>query len=477
MNTLARTLTTLLLTCLPLLAHASNAEALIARHDWHQAARAVLLEAGQEENIDSSLPLVQARAGFVDDALKTIAGLYAGSRPYRLVEVAELPQVSAARREALLGQALDIARQQAERDSTASTGAFMWLALHYCGAGNETQARALLALALEYAHKLDSYDRMIYAMQRSPQHTRSWMIGPVTQALARERENAAFNWLGLAELALKMGDKTQALGFVDQGIEATGQLRDLRKGYVLSQFNLLALKAGRASLPEPLTPYLNMTRLAITGAPDQAYALLAAAPQDGNTNYGARLWPKLIKDASERNDLPTARYFAERPIKQSALEQASAWQQVAQLQWQAHQDFSASYRQAFQALEPAAGTPRSLEDISTLVKLLDLARQAGLKQPEPALLPQAVAMIDHLPADRPSDRIKARLQLLPWLWHQGTRDLATTQALTAYRDLSGYRDSSAATRAELLTEMGVVFSEVAAPSPGVRTSPPAPARP
>ncbi|MCZ4328226.1 hypothetical protein O4H28_18290, partial [Brachybacterium paraconglomeratum] len=90
-----------------LLAHASNAEALIARHDWHQAARAVLLEAGQEKNIDSSLPLVQARAGFVDDALKTIAGLYAGSQPYRLVEVAELPQVSAARREALLGQALD----------------------------------------------------------------------------------------------------------------------------------------------------------------------------------------------------------------------------------------------------------------------------------------------------------------------------------------------------------------------------------
>ena len=477
MNPLARTLTTLLLTCLPLLAHASNAETLIARHDWHQAARAVLLEAGQEKNIDSSLPLAQARAGFVDDALNTIAGLYAGSQPYRLVEVAELPQVSAARREALLGQALDIARQQAERDSTASTGAFMWLALHYCGAGDETQARALLALALEYAHKLDSYDRMIYAMQRSPQHTRSWMISPVTQALARDRENAAFNWLGLAELALKMGDKTQALGFVDQGIEATGQLRDSRNGYVLSQLNLLALKAGRASLPEPLTPYLNMTRLAITGAPDQAYELLVAAPQDGNTHYGARLWPKLIEDASQRNDLPTARYFAERPIEQSALEQASAWQQVAQLQWQAHQDFSASYRHAFQALEPAAGTPRSLEDISTLAKLLDLARQAGLKQPEPALLDQAVAMIDHLPADSPSDQIRARLQLLPWLWRQGTRDLATTQALTAYRDLSGYRDSSAATRAELLTEMGVVFSEVAAPSPGVRTPAPAPAKP
>lgn len=99
----------------------NNVESLINRNKWKEASRAIFLEARSVDKFEWSIPAGQARAGFLEDALDTIADVAPNSQPGALLAlVADVPSIPPEKKAELVKAALDMARKGSGKSSNYS---------------------------------------------------------------------------------------------------------------------------------------------------------------------------------------------------------------------------------------------------------------------------------------------------------------------------------------------------------------------
>ena len=85
----------------------SNVESLIIGSNWKEASRAIFLEAKSANRFEWTIPTGQAKAGFLEDALDTIAGMHPNTQPGALLAlVVDAPSISPEKKAELVQRAL-----------------------------------------------------------------------------------------------------------------------------------------------------------------------------------------------------------------------------------------------------------------------------------------------------------------------------------------------------------------------------------
>lgn len=173
----------------------------------------------------------------------------------------------------------------------------------------------------------------------------------------------------------------------------------------------------------------------------------------------------------KREDLETARYFAEHPIKKLASMKIVVWRRVAELQVKKglQKDAANSYRRATATILDDLGTTRYVTEVEAIAALGESMRQNGFDAEGRKAILEAVSMIDQIPERQADGRIQAGILLSKTLWRSGMHADAKQQILRAYRAANTYSDKVGIRKGDLLSAIGqttsIFISEVSANEP------------
>lgn len=450
----------------------SNVESLIRGNNWKDASRAIFLEARSANKFEGAIPSGQAKAGFLDDALDTIAGMHANTQPSALVAlVADVPSIPPTQAAEIVQRAFDTARKISGKHANyLKSGELARVALYYSRRGAESNARAVFEEALRAAESgiteegSGGYQQVTFAMLQEPKGCQDWMVLLVAKHLQREGKtaNAAFAYRDMAQVAVRLTKNELASELIELGISAAKAIdqASMRKS-ALEGLASVAVEAGYTKwLPEK-SPYTQAIQEARSGNPQKALAIAAGLSQNLYVDHGQQAHRSVFDDAVKRDDLNTAIYFAEHPVRPVSWVQANTWQQVAELQAKrgVQKDALNSYRRAAQAISNSPEATRYFEEIKATVALAASLRQNGFEAEGQKATLDALAMLELIPERRTADRVKAATLIADSLWRYGMHSEAKQQILRAYSVASGYSDKNGMEKARLLSGLGQVTSE------------------
>ncbi|HJV73928.1 MAG TPA: hypothetical protein VJ654_06890 [Noviherbaspirillum sp.] len=449
----------------------SNVETLISDNRWKEASRAVFLEAKSANKFEWSIPAGQAKAGFLDDALDTIAGMHPNMQPGALLAlVADVPSIPPKLSVELVQRALNLARTISGKSANyLKSGELAKAALFYSGHGAESDARAIFEEALRAAESgateegSGGYRQISEALVRDPKGSQDWMVVLVTKHLQRQGKtaNSAFAYRDLAQVAVRHTNSQIVSELIESGISAAKAInQDSMRKLALEGLANVAVEAGYTKrLPEN-SPYTQAIHEARSGNPQRALTIASGLSQNLYVDHGQEAHRRIFDDAVKREDLNTALYFAEHPVRPVSWIQANAWRQIAELQVKkgAKQDAANSYLRASQAISDSMEAVRYLEQVKGTLTLGASMRQNGFEAEGRKATFDALAMIDLIPDRRTDDRVRATTLIAESLWRYGMHNEAKQQALRAYRAASGYSDKNGMDKARLLSGLGQATS-------------------
>ncbi|MHA6846534.1 hypothetical protein [Ralstonia syzygii] len=459
-----------------------NVESLIHKNKWKEASRAIFLEARSVDKFGWSIPAGQARAGFLEDALDTIADVAPNSQPGALLAlVADVPSIPREKKAELVKTALDMARKGSGKSSNYSrSGDLTGVALFYARTGAVSESRVVFEEALRCAESgigekgSGAYRRVTETMVRESTGNQDWMIPLVMQHLQRAGKTAdsAYSYLDLAQVAVRLQRKELASELVDLGISAAKAIdrAPMRKS-ALEQLANVAMEAGYTKrLPEP-SPSTLAVQEARSGHPEKALAIASGLSETLYVDSGLEAYRRVFDDAVKRGDLETARYFAEHPIKKLASMKIVVWRRVAELQVKKglQKDAANSYRRATATILDDLGTIRYVTEVEAIAALGESMRQNGFDAEGRKAILEAASMIDQIPERQADGRIQAGILLSKTFWRSGMHADAKQQILRAYRAANTYSDKVGIRKGDLLSEIGqttsIFISEAGANEP------------
>lgn len=446
----------------------SNVEALISGNRWKEASRAIFLEAKSANKLEWSIPVGQAKAGFLADALDTIAGMHPNVQADALLAlVANVPSISPKHSVELVQRVLDLARTKSgETANNLKSGELAKVALFYSRNGAESDARAIFEEALRAAEigvtekGSDGYKRISSSLVRDPKGSQDWMIMLIAKHLQRQgkTEDSAFAYIDLAQVAVRQNKSQMTPELIESGISAAKTIkRDFSRKLALDRLASVAIEAGYTKgLPKTL-PDTQAVQEARSGNLKKALAIASGLSRNMYVDHGLAAHERIFDDAVKREDLNAALYFAENSVQPIPWRQANAWRQIAELQAKkgVKQDAANSYLRASQAI---SDSPGYLGQVKSTLSLGASMHQNGFEAEGRKATLDALAMIDLIPERRTDDRISAATLAAETLWRYGIHSEAKQQALRAYRAASGYSDKNGSKKALLLSELGEATS-------------------
>lgn len=241
----------------------SNVEALISSNRWKEASRAIFLEAKSANKFEWSTPAGQAKAGFLDDALDTIAGMHPNMQPGALLAlVADVPSIPPKQAVELVQRALVLARARSGKSANnPKSGELARAALFYSGYGAESDALSIFEEALKAAESgateegSDGYRQISEALANNPKGSQDWMVVLVAKCLQRQgkTDNSAFAYRDLAQVAARHAKYQIASELIESGTSAAKAIgQDSTRKLALEGLTKVAVEAGYTKgLPEP----------------------------------------------------------------------------------------------------------------------------------------------------------------------------------------------------------------------------------
>lgn len=472
----------LLLTWLPHLTAAqssSDTAALVAAERWSEAARLLLRGATAIVPTTGGLPQALARAGFLGDALDTVARMHPNSQSWGYLElvrgISSLdPQMQA--------QLLDKAAQAARADGIGNrlmfrAGSLARLAMFHSQAGNTASATQLYAESLQTAtlslqDKDNSGYRPITAalLDAAPDAVPEAMFEQLRSLLpaVRDPQNRTFACVDLAVAAQRQRMPSLANAFIACGlVEAKALDRASQRDSAEERLGVVAVMTGFRHPKLEKFAKVKALREAREGRCDKAYAIAARQGQNLYVDFAQDLLSALVDDALVRGDMDCALYIAHRPLAPVGVINAAIWQRIADKQAARgeRQQAFASYRSASYALtEGHTEYRRSEYDVRRALQLADTMRTAGLAAESTQLVRQAHGMLVKIFPRNIDGRLSASIALAPALWRIG-ETVAAKQLLAdacghlAHYDVSG---TGRIRKAQHLAAAGDAAAQIAA---------------
>lgn len=445
----------------------SNTEALMSNNSWKEASRAIFLEAKSANKFEWSIPGGQAKAGFLHDALNTIAVMHSNMQPGALLTlVADDSSIQPKHSVELVQRALGLARTMSGKSANYLKSAELAkVARYYSRHGAVSDAKPIFEEALRAAEKgvgeegSGDYRQISEALVRDPKGSQDWMLVLVAQHLQRQGKtaNSAFAYRDLAQVAVRHTKHQMASALIESGISAANAIdQDSVRKLALEALANVAVEAGYKNGLLNTSPYAQAIQVARAGNPQKALAIASGLSQNLYVDHGQEVHRRVFDDAVERGNLKTALYFAEHPVRPVSWIQATAWRQIAELQVKkgATQDAAHSYLRASQAISDSPEAVRYLEQVKATLSLGGSMRQNGFEAQGRKTTLDALTMIDLIPVRRTDDRARAATLIAEAFWRYGMYSEAKQQALRAYREISRYGDKNGMEKARLLSGLG-----------------------
>lgn len=430
----------------------SDVETLIKANKWKEATRAVFIEAREAYKHEPSISIGLAKAGFLEEALDTVAREHPNTWSWRLLSlVREVPSIPQAKKEDLIQKSLDAARNETGKAANyIKSGDLARLALFYSREGKESQAKSVFSEAVVAAEKgmaeegSGGYRQITEAMARDHEAVKAWMLDPLRENVGRTGEpfNVAFACLDLASVTKRIGRTDQESEFVKRGIAAAKKIdkAPMRKS-ALDQLAVVAQEIGVADSGLEIPPDALAVREAAAGNAPKAYVIVSSLGQTLYVDHQMAAYEKVFNDAIKRDDLTTALYFAERPIKKISSAESGVWQKMAEKQMERGDKKAAfeSYEKAVSALgSSASNSQRYLFDIKAALLLGESMRRNGLDAKGHRMIQEAQTMVGQIYEKQTEDRIKAFTLVAEAFWRLGSRAEAKGMLLEAYRLAHSY---------------------------------------
>lgn len=444
---------------------------MVSEDRWKDAARAMYRQAVEFYPNESGLPLSQARAGFLDDALDTVGRRYPNYRSAGYLEIVRDASTPPWEKETtLLEQAANAARADGPGyPPYFRSGDLTMLALHYAQQGKADTAADLYAEALDTASLgLDEkgnggYRKITEVLRGAARGIVSDVMFEQLRPLLnndRDPQNRTFACVDMAWAAERQGRHELAKAFIDCGIDASTRLNNRgQRDSALEQMGIVAVKAGLPTNGLDASAKVRALREAHAGNIERAYALVASQGENLYVDFAMDSYNAVVNDALARGDMATALHFAQRPLKPISWTNAATWQKIAEKQaergekQQAHE----SFRKAAAAL---LGQDMSYERYAAHVtRMLDLSvsmQLHGLEAEGKRLLLQAPPMLVKISPRRVDDRIEAAVATAQALWRIGMMEMAKQLLVDAYRDASAYDESSIGDRSTKARHLRIV---------------------
>jgi hypothetical protein len=449
----------------------SNVESLIIGDNWKEASRAIFLEAKSVNRFDWTIPTGQANAGFLEDALDTIAGKPPNTQSGALLAlVIDVPSISPEMKAGLVQRALDAARKISGNSANyLKSGDLTKVALFYSRNGAESEARAVFEEALRAAESgvnedgSGGYRQVTQAMVRESTGNRDWMIAIVRQCLQRTEKStdSAFAYRDLAQVAVRIQKNELAIALIELGILSANTINQApMQGLALESLANVAAEAGYTKRQPEKSPYAVALQEARLGNLQKAHAIVSGLSSTLYVDHGLVAYKNVFDDAVKRGDLTAALYFAENPVRKISWVESDVWRQVAELQVKNGVKTYAfsSYHWAELAISINTEKIGYFEEVKAAVALAESMRQNGFDAEGGKVILDALAKIDLIPERRADDRIKACTLLSEALWRSGMFAEAKQQILRAYRLANGYGGRADSERSSLLSGIGQATS-------------------
>lgn len=449
----------------------ADVQLLINDGKWKEASREIFFEAKLASKFEQSIALGQAKAGFLADALDTIAGFHLANQPSALLKlVAETPSITLEKKFELVRLALISTRKITGPNADyLKSGDLARVALFYSRNGAESESRAVFEEALSDAAtgiNVDGsggYRAVTEAMVQESVGSPEWMIPLVLQHLqhVEKSANSAFAYRDLAQAAVRLNQNALALELVEFGVSSAQSIsQDYMRNLALKSLAIVATKAGYTNKTLESAPYELAIQEAKSGNPQMAHSIVSGLSANLYVDHALDGYMRVFKDAVAREDLNTALYFAEHPVRQVSWVETNVWRQVAELQARngSQKDAGNSYRRAVLAISNNPESVRYLEEVQAAVALGTSMRLNGFESESRRATLDALNMIDLIPERRVVDRVKASTLLSEALWLDGVAIEAKQQILYAYRTANGYDDKAGGEKARLLSGIGQTTS-------------------
>jgi hypothetical protein len=430
--------------------NASDIESLIARDRWKEATRAIYLEARDSDPNVYKLSSAQARAGFMDDALDTIETMYRSGRSSELLSLArDIPSIPPENKKDLVQRSLDAARWTS--GNYVKSGNLAELALFHSRQGLNLEAQSIFNEALFAANKgleeegNGGYQRITEAMKNAPPEAiKDWMFQEIRQHLDKAKDplSRTFACVDLAATAARLGRRDLTSDFVECGVAESRKIdRPSPRESALQDLGLAAEKVGYWNRRLLLPPYALAIREAAGGNVQEAHSIVSRLRQNLYVDHGAEAYEKVFDDAIKRNDLRTAIYFAERPVRNIGANIAGAWQKIAEKQAEQgdNQMAAESYRKAAAALlEDRAEFHRYPFEVRRAIHLGESMRRNGMGDEGRRIILQVPPMIFKIRAQNIDGRIESITAASEAFWRLGMRVEAKKMLLEGYRSAHSY---------------------------------------
>jgi len=449
----------------------SNVESLIIGDNWKEASRAIFLEAKSVYRFEWTIPTGQAKAGFLEDALDTIAGMPPNTQPGALLAlVVDVPSISPKMKAVLVQRALDAARKISGKFANyLKSGDLTKVALFYSRNGAESETRSVFEEALRAAESgineegSGGYRQITEAMVRESTGNRDWMIALVKQHLQRTEKSAesGFAYRDLAQVAVRLQRNELAIDLIELGVLSANTINQApMQKLALESLTNVAVEAGHTKRLPVKSPYAVAIQEARSGNPQKAHAIVSGLSSNLYVDHGLDAFQSVFEDAVRRGDLTTALYFAEHPVRKISWVESNVWRQVAEIQVKngVRKDAAASYHRAILAISNSPEKIRYFEAVKATVALAESMRQNGFDSEGGKAILDALAMIDLIPERLANDRIKACTLLSEALWRRGMYAEAKQQILRAYRLAYSYGSEAGLEKSRLLSGIGQATS-------------------
>ena len=280
-------------------------------------------------------------------------------------------------------------------------------------------------------------------IRRAPiSEIRPWMIDAIWATLktAQRSENLAFACIDMVVVAGKLS-RDMARPFIECVEASVAEARNTTMKKLASES--LAKAKDEIGVADRPTDLLHQAaiREARAGNPQSAYAIISTLGQTLYVDHKMDAYIRVFDDAIRRGDLFTAKYFAERPVRQLVFRQIYVWQKLAQAQVRVGDRTSAkgSYREALAALDRMASSSavywfdiRSILDLSGSLAKND-AEADGRRCVEAAR-----SLLNRIPDKQMRDHVRSLTAVAESFWKFGEQTTAKKLWLSAYSAAHSY---------------------------------------
>lgn len=409
-----------------------DTQELIDEDDWLKLAQQIFLEARSTYKFEPGIIIGQAKGGFIQDALDTIEGLHPTSQSGKLISLLRNASVlSKEKRNELIQKAINAARENTYKSAphNLKSGELINIALYYSSQGDDNHSKELFYEAIREAEAGltevagNSYQRITDRLNWAPaEEIKPWML-EIIRANFRKTKNAkdlAYTCRDMAEVAFKIHDHDQATMYIKCAESAIKNIKKSRlQKHAIKQLDKTKDKLHYASGSETGSRFSQAIREARSGNIKKSYEIVSKLRDNLYVDPKLSAYQRIFKDAIKRNDLITAKYFAERPVRELPYVAINTWTTLAEKQVENGDEKSAlmSYEKASSELDKIS-TSKIVYDshIKSILQLSASMLRNNLKTDARKTLLLAQQLLEKIPKHRLNDRIKASIFVSEALW-------------------------------------------------------------